>query len=63
MPINIINAGIGGDSANVDAERLKRDVISRTPDLAVVCFGLNYINGTLGNYIDSLNKKFFQHVL
>ncbi len=58
MPINIINAGIGGDSANLGAERLERDVISKSPDLAVVCFGLNDINGTLESYIDSLNKIF-----
>lgn len=58
MPINIINAGIGGDSANVGAERLERDVISKSPDLAVVCFGLNDINSTLESYIYSLNKIF-----
>lgn len=41
VPVNIINAGIGGDVAPHGLERLERDVIARRPDLAVVCYGLN----------------------
>lgn len=41
VPVNIINAGIGGDVAPHGLERLDRDVISHRPDLAVVCYGLN----------------------
>ncbi len=41
VPVNIINAGIGGGSAQHGLERLDRDVISHRPDLTVVCFGLN----------------------
>lgn len=59
IPINIINAGIGGDTAKAGAERLERDVISKTPDLTVVCFGLNDINyNTPENYIEPLNEIF-----
>lgn len=41
VPVNIINAGISGGSAPHGLERLERDVLSRKPDLTVVCFGLN----------------------
>lgn len=40
-PLNIINAGISGGCANEGAERLERDVLKFSPDLCVVCFGLN----------------------
>lgn len=39
--INVINAGISGDSTNDALNRLDRDVISGNPDIAVVCLGLN----------------------
>ena len=39
--INIINAGIRGTAADYGAERVERDVISKSPDLCVVCFALN----------------------
>ena len=41
VPVNIINAGISGDNAPHGLSRLERDVISHSPDLTVVCFGLN----------------------
>ena len=40
-PINIINAGIGGNSARQGCDRMERDVFAYSPDLVVVCFGLN----------------------
>lgn len=40
-PLNIINAGISGGCATGGAERLERDVLKFSPDLCVVCFGLN----------------------
>lgn len=40
-PVNIINAGISGGSALEGAQRLERDVLKFSPDLCVVCFGLN----------------------
>ena len=40
VPVNIINAGIGGDSAPGGLRRIERDVLRYDPDLAVVCFGL-----------------------
>lgn len=59
--INIINAGIRGTSSEYGAERLYRDVISKNPDLCVVCFGLNDVTRLeegLQLYIDSLSKIF-----
>ena len=40
-PLNVINAGISGDSASGGLRRLERDVLSASPDLVVVSFGLN----------------------
>ena len=40
-PINIINAGISGDSAVGGYRRLHKDVLRYNPDLVVVSFGLN----------------------
>ena len=39
--INIINAGISGGSSAEGLARIDRDVIKHSPDMAVVCFGLN----------------------
>ena len=52
ITFNIINAGISGDNAACGLKRLHRDVISKSPDLAVVSYGLN--DSTLGmdNLID-----------
>ena len=41
VPVNIINAGISGDSAPHALIRIERDVLKYSPDLTVVCFGLN----------------------
>lgn len=42
--INIINAGISGDSAPGGLARMDRDLLPYKPDLTVVCFGLNDCN-------------------
>ena len=61
VTVNIINAGISGNTAEQGYARLERDVMKFHPDLVVVCFGLNdcgqgpdYINV----YADSLGKIF-----
>lgn len=41
VPINLINAGISGDTAQGGLARLERDVLCYHPDFCVVCFGLN----------------------
>lgn len=58
MPVNMINAGIGGTTAQASLARLDRDVISHHPDLAVVCFGLNDVNGTLEAYESAMDEIF-----
>lgn len=60
MPVNIINAGIGGKNAAHALTRLDRDVISHSPDLCVVMFGLNDINDGLEEYTGSLEKIFIK---
>lgn len=44
-PVNIINAGISGSNAPEGLKRLQRDVLRYSPDLVVVCLGLNDVNG------------------
>jgi len=61
VPINIINAGISGGKAIQAVERLERDVLRYSPDLCVVCFGLN--DSTKGDemlptYLESLDTIF-----
>lgn len=61
VTVNIINAGISGDSATQGLLRLDRDVLSYNPDLVVVCFGLNDCNkglGGIGLYINALDDIF-----
>ena len=41
VPINIINAGLSGQSCWHAIERLQEDVIRHSPDLCVVAFGVN----------------------
>ena len=48
-PLNIINAGISGDSTDGALKRLERDVLCHNPDLTVVCFGLNDCNRGIDN--------------
>ena len=41
VPINILNAGISGDTSGRGLLRVERDVLRHEPDLTVVCYGLN----------------------
>lgn len=61
VPLNIINAGISGDSSSKGVARLERDVISYSPDLTVVSFGLNDSNhgqAGLENYRKNIENIF-----
>ena len=44
--INIINAGISGDSAYGGVKRIDRDVLAFHPDLVIVSYGLNDTHGS-----------------
>ena len=58
VPVNVINAGIGGTTALQGAERLDRQVLCHRPDLVTVCFGLNDVNGPLEDYLRGLREIF-----
>ena len=65
VPVNIINAGISGDTATGGSKRLERDVLSYKPDLVVVCFGLNdtsFEQDGLEDYCSAL-KDIFSRVM
>ena len=44
VPVTVINAGISGDSAEGGLARLSRDVLSFSPDLTIVSYGLNDVS-------------------
>ena len=61
VSVTIINAGISGDTASGGEKRLDRDVLSFSPDLVVVCYGLNdIVRGKEGvqEYADALRRIF-----
>lgn len=58
IPVNTINSGIGGITAKNSIARMNRDVVSYHPDLVIVCFGLNDVNGSLEEYVESLKTIF-----
>lgn len=59
--ITIVNAGLSGNRAEKGSKRLEEDVLSVSPDLTVVCYGLNDANlkqDGLEIYKASLRKIF-----
>ena len=54
----MICASIGGTSAEASLPRLERQVLKHEPDLVIVCFGLNDVNGSLEKYLCSLRIIF-----
>ena len=62
VPVNMINSGIGGTSAEGSIARIDRDILSYHPDIVIVCFGLNDINAPLEGYMRGL-RIIFERVL
>lgn len=58
MPVNIINAAIGGTNAKASLARMDKQVLKHEPDMIIVCFGLNDVNGSLDDYIEPLREIF-----
>lgn len=58
MPVNVINAGIGGLTAVRSIPRLESQVLVHNPDLVIVCFGLNDVNLELDVYVGALREIF-----
>jgi len=58
MPVNMINTSISGTTAKESLERMDAQVLNHDPDLIIICFGLNDVNGTLEDYLESLRQIF-----
>lgn len=58
VPVNVINAGIGGDCASNSVERMDSQVLAHNPDLVIICFGLNDVNGRKETYLGALERIF-----
>ena len=58
VPVNMINASIGGSTASKSLFRMQRDVFTHNPDLVIIAFGLNDVNGELKDYLDALRQMF-----
>ncbi len=58
VPVNMINAGIGGITAEASLARMDAQVFQHEPDLLIVCFGLNDVNGELDTYLSALREIF-----
>ena len=58
VPVNVINAGIGGINAKESLNRIDSQVLCHNPDLIIVCFGLNDVNDPLETYLSSLKIIF-----
>ncbi|MBP3377575.1 MAG: SGNH/GDSL hydrolase family protein [Clostridia bacterium] len=58
IPVNIINNGVGGMCADYAVKNFERDVACHHPDLVIVCFGLNDVNGPIENYLGNLGELF-----
>ena len=58
MPVNVINAGIGGICARESVPLMEKRVFAHMPDLVIICFGLNDVNGELENFLGALKTMF-----
>lgn len=58
VPINMINAAVAGETAGLALARMDKQVLAHNPDLIIVCFGLNDVNGTLQDYLTPLRTIF-----
>lgn len=58
IPVNVINAGIGGINTTQSIARIESQVTCHKPDLIIVCFGLNELGQELDVFLDSLGIIF-----
>ncbi len=58
VPINIINSAISGITASTALKFVESRATVYSPDLIIVCFGLNDINGSLNEYLFALSEIF-----
>ncbi len=50
--IDIINAGVGGDTTNTAKARFKKDVLNRNPDIVFISLGVNDCAIDMARYVD-----------
>lgn len=58
VPVNMICASIGGLTAKQSLSRFESQALVHNPDLIIICFGLNDVNGTIEDYLGSLEEMF-----
>jgi lysophospholipase L1-like esterase len=60
IPVNVINSGIGGTTAEGSLKRLESQVLTHRPDLIIVAFALNDISSGKGTepYCAALREIF-----
>lgn len=58
VPVNVINAGIGGITAINSLDRMESQVLCHNPDLVIVSFGLNDVNLALEDYLEPMRIIF-----
>ncbi len=58
VPVNVINAGIGGINTTRSLGRIESQVTCHNPDLIIVCFGLNELGQELDVFLASLGTIF-----
>ena len=58
VPVNMICSAISATRAKDAVERMDRLVLRYEPDLVIVCYGLNDVNGTLDEFVSSLREIF-----
>ena len=58
VPVNMICASISGTTANASVSRLEKQVLNHDPDMVIVCFGLNDVNGSLEDFLAALREIF-----
>ncbi len=58
IPVNVINAGIGGTNAKESLKRMDKQVLAHNPDLVIVCFGLNDVVNPFEDYMEGLEGIF-----
>lgn len=57
--VEVINAGISGDTVGKGIKRLEEDVFAHSPDIVTVCFGLNDVcSGDEAYFEEQLNALF-----
>lgn len=58
VPVNIINSGIGGTTAYGSLGRFEKQALAFQPDLLIIAFALNDVNGPLDEYLYALKEMF-----